>query len=228
MRLALAAIALSASIAHLAHAEPVGIKGVYIGMTLQSYKTARPDPGSKFAESECIKGKCKAVSVWRAYDQCVYEGPFALCRTKDSLAGIKEADLLTLFLDNKVISVIAAFTGREDELAKVEAAVRAKYGDPSATENMLNGLQAHRWNLAQQSIALHPRPCGNAFWLNTPSNALATTIAIAATSPQCNGSAFYGNSEGMLFAFDSGLLSVAQQRLEEMDRIKAAKDAKDL
>lgn len=211
-----------------AWASDVSIKGISLGMSIDAYKTSHPDPSSNVFENSCSKGKCKVITVKRSYDQCEHDGPLSLCRFKDSVAGIQKADLLTLFIDGKAAFVAAAFRGDDENMSKATAALEAKYGNATSSADFQQDLRGLRWDLGGQSVTLTPRPCGNAFWMNTPSAALATVSALASSAPSCGGGTLYGNNIGMMLAFDVQLLDQAQRRMIEVDQSKAAKDLKDL
>lgn len=214
--------------APLAWAHDVSIKGVSLGMSIEAYKTSHPDPSSNVVENSCSKGKCKVVTVKRSYDQCEHDGPLSLCRFKESLAGIQNADLLTLFIDGKAASVTVIFQGDEENIVKAAVALEAKYGSATSSADFQHDLRGLRWDIGGQTVTLTPRPCGNAFWMNTPSAAIASVSAMASSAPGCSSGILYGNNIGMMFAFDAQLLDQAQRRVTEMDRSKAAKDLKDL
>lgn len=222
------AIAALLPVAPLAWGSDLSIKGVSLGMSIEAYKTSRPDSSSNVVENSCIKGRCKIITVKRSYDQCEHDGPLSLCRFKESVAGIQNADLLTLFIDGKAAAVAAIFRGEEENMTKAAAALEAKYGSATSSADFQHDLRGLRWDIGGQSVTLTPRPCSNAFWMNTPSAALESVSAMASSAPVCGSGILYGNDIGMMLAFDAQLLDQAQRRMTEMDRTNTAKDLKDL
>jgi len=208
--------------------ERLAMKGVSLGMSMKAYKIVRPDPGVNIVETRCKDGKCKPVTVRQSHDQCSHEGRISVCRATDTLAGVQNAQLLTIFVDGTAAAISASFDGDDENLEKVKIAIDLKHGQPTKSEDFLQGLQGHRWNINGELIALSPRPCANAFWLNTPSRALMSAAAMSESSPACSGQVAYGNHLGMLFMIDPQGVSAGMQALQEMSKDTKAQNARDL